>query len=243
MTEDFVDLININKYEVLRYLEYKGQDINDNLNSIIDECRTLTKEKINPRYISRVYSIKRYISSDNKDDNFIQLDGTNLKLYSRDICELLKNSDECILMACTLGIEIEKEIRKYSYTDLTKGIIVDSCATTAIEEVCDLVQEKVEKGFLEEGKYITTRYSPGYGDLSIDKNEDIINLLNAQKEIGLTITESKIMIPRKSVVAIIGVTNSLIKQEKKSCKSCKNYSTCKFKREVDGCGYKNIHRG
>lgn len=240
MNEDFVNLIEINEDEVLRYLEYKGQDIDDKLNSIINECRILTKEKINPRYISRVYSIRKYIL---EDDKFIQLEGTNLRLYSGDIYELLKNSDECILLACTLGIEIEKEIRKYSYMDLTKGIIIDSCATTAIEEVCDLVQKKIEDNLLEEGKYITTRYSPGYGDLPIDKNADIINLLNAQKVIGLTITDSGIMIPRKSVVAIIGITNSLIKQEKKLCENCEHRMTCKFKREVDGCGYKRTHEG
>lgn len=239
MNRDFVNLIDINKDEVLRYLEYKGQDIDDKLSCIINECRILTKEKINPRYISRVYSIKKNILS---DDRFIQIEGTSIKLHSKDIYELLKDSDECILMACTLGIEIEKEIKKYSYMDLTKGIIIDSCATTAIEEVCDLVQKQIEERLLKEDKYITTRYSPGYGDLSIDRNVDIINLLNAQKEIGLTITDSGIMIPRKSVVAIIGVTNSLIKKGKKSCESCEHRMTCKFKREVDGCGYKRIYK-
>ena len=79
-------------------------------------------------------------------------------------------------MSATLGLEIEREIRKLTYTELTKGIIVDACATTAIEEVCDIVQENIEKSLFDKGKYITMRYSPGYGDLSIDKNKDIINI-------------------------------------------------------------------
>ncbi len=50
-------------------------------------------------------------------------------------------------MATTIGIDIEKEIRRHSYSNLTKGLIIDSCGTTAIEEVCDIVQNNLEKVF------------------------------------------------------------------------------------------------
>ena len=144
--------------------------------------------------------------------------------------------DECILMSATLGLEIEREIRKLTYTELTKGIIVDACATTAIEEVCDIVQENMEKSLFDKGKYITMRYSPGYGDLSIDKNKDIINILNGQNRIGLTVSDSGIMIPRKSVVAIIGISNKEIKNRKRTCENCSNRHSCKFKKEAGSCG-------
>ena len=84
-------------------------------------------------------------------------------------------------MAATLGINIEKDIKKYSCTELTKGIIIDSCATTAIEEVCDKVQNEIENNILKNGQYLTFRYSPGYGDLSIEKNTEILTILNGQK--------------------------------------------------------------
>ena len=95
-------------------------------------------------------------------------------------------------MAATIGIDIEKEIRRHSYSNLTKGLIIDSCGTTAIEEVCDIVQNNLEKVFLKQDKFITMRYSPGYGDLPIEKNIDILNVLNAQKQIGLTITSMEL---------------------------------------------------
>lgn len=227
MVSDFANLININENEVLRYLEYKGQYINDNLKSTINECKKLTKDKINPRYVLRVYPILR-------ENNKIEIKGSNLKLVSKDIYKLFENCDGCIIMATTLGIEIEKEIRKYSYTELTKSIILDACATVGIEEFCDLIQDSIRDKLKGQGKYITTRYSPGYGDLSIDYNVEIINILNASKEIGLTITENKIMIPRKSVIAIMGVSDKSIEDKKKSCLNCKNYNCCKYKKE-DGC--------
>lgn len=236
MTKDFVNLININENEVLRYLEYKGQDISDNLKGTINECINLIKDKINPRYMLRVYPIKREKLS-------IVIKGTDLKLESEDLYNLLKECDKCIVMAITLGFEAEKEIRKYSYSELTKSIIIDSCATTAIEEVCDFVQDELEKELFQKGEYLTTRYSPGYGDLPIEKNIDIINLLNTQKEIGLTITGSGIMIPRKSVVAIMGIAKSESKNNKKLCSNCINRFDCKYKREVETCGCQGVYKG
>lgn len=237
MRNDFFNLININKSEVLRYLEYKGQDINDNLKNTINECIKLTKDKINPRYMLRVYPILR-----KKENNVIEVKGSSLKFSSKDIYKLLKNCDECIIIATTIGMEIEKEIRKHSYTELTKSIILDACATTAIEELCDLIQENLNLKLSNQGKYITNRYSPGYGDLPIDTNIEIINLLNSSKEIGLTITENKIMIPRKSVIAIIGISNSKVEVENKSCLNCKNYDSCKYKRGDEACGNKRLHK-
>ena len=230
MIKDFVDSISIDREEVLRYLEYKGQDIDNNLVEIIEECRNIAKDRINPRYTFRVYSIKQ------KYKGIIELEGTNLILESNDLYEILKDCNECILMTATLGINIEKDIKKYSCTELTKGIIIDSCATTAIEEVCDRVQNEIENNILKNGQYLTFRYSPGYGDLSIEKNTEILNILNGQKEIGLTITNSGIMIPRKSVIAIIGITDKKVEQDKTSCSTCKNKSKCKFKKGVNSCG-------
>ena len=238
MENNFVNLININENEVLRYLEYKGQKISDNLKNTIDECIKITKGKINPRYILRVYPILR--ENSNRDE--IHIKGSNLKLNSKDLYNLLDNCNECIIMIATLGIDIEKEIKKYSYLELTKSIIIDACATTAIEEACDLIQNNIEEELKNQGKYITMRYSPGYGDLPIEVNKEIINLLNSQKEIGLTITESGIMIPRKSVVAIIGITPNIVNKVNKSCLNCSNQLTCKYKKGDGNYGCKGIHK-
>ena len=234
MRENIKNLIEINQGEVLRYLQYKNQDIDNSLSEKIKKCINRTKEIINPRFIFRKYKIKKLKFSNEKNE--VYFEGTNLTLKSDDIYNLLLDCDECILMSATLGLEIEREIRKLTYTDLTKGIIIDACATTAIEEVCDIVQDNIAKNLLKEDKYITYRYSPGYGDLPIEKNLDINNLLNSQKEIGLTVTNSGIMIPRKSVVALIGVSHKRTNNFKKSCENCNNRHNCNYKKEGDSCG-------
>lgn len=233
MIDNIKNLIKINEREVLRYLQYKNQNIEDNLLQNIKQCIKITKENIKPRFIFRKYVIKKHKGFNEKSK--VYLEGTNLILHSDDIYNLLLECDECILMSSTLGLQIEKEIRKLTYTDLTKGIIIDACSTVAIEEVCDIVQDNIAKSLLKEDKYITYRYSPGYGDLSIEKNVDINNLLSSQKEIGLTVNSSGIMIPRKSVVALIGVSRKCISNIIKSCENCSDRYNCDYKKEEDSC--------
>jgi hypothetical protein len=221
--------LDINKEEVLRYLGYKGQDIDENLTNTIEECREEIKKVIMPRV---VYSYKNIKLS----DDGVEVITTNLILKGKDIKEHLKNSTECVLMAVTLGNEVEKRTRLYEKTNLTKALILDACATTAVEEVCDIVENSVKEKAISSGMNITFRYSPGYGDLSLNVQNSFLRALDAQKKIGLTVSENNLLFPRKSVTAIIGIVNSGIEKKRKSCKECSNYENCSFRREGESCG-------
>ncbi|BCZ47527.1 hypothetical protein psyc5s11_35940 [Clostridium gelidum] len=221
--------LEINKEEVLRYLGYKGQDIDENLNKTIEECREEIKKVITPRVI---YSYKNIKIS----DDGVEVITTNLILNGKDIKEHLKNSTECVLMAVTLGNDIERQTRLYEKTNLTKALILDACATTAVEEVCDIVENSVKEKAILDGMNITFRYSPGYGDLPLDVQNAFLRALDAQKKIGLTVSENNLLFPRKSVTAIIGIVNSGIEKKKKSCKECNNYENCSFRKEGESCG-------
>ena len=221
--------LDINKEEVLRYLGYKGQDIDENLTNTIEECREEIKKVIMPRV---VYSYKNIKLS----DDGVEVITTNLILNGKDIKEHLKNSTECVLMAVTLGNEVEKRTRLYEKTNLTKALILDACATTAVEEVCDIVENSVKEKAILSGMNITFRYSPGYGDLPLDVQNSFLRALDAQKKIGLTVSENNLLFPRKSVTAIIGIVNGGIEKKRKSCKECSNYENCSFRREGESCG-------
>jgi len=221
--------LDINKEEVLRYLGYKGQDIDESLTNTIEECREEIKKVIMPRV---VYSYKNI----NLSDDGVEVITTNLILKGNDIKEHLKNSTECVLMAVTLGNEVEKKTRLYEKTNLTKALILDACATTAVEEVCDIVENSVKEKAILSGMNITFRYSPGYGDLPLDVQNSFLRVLDAQKKIGLTVSENNLLFPRKSVTAIIGIVNSGIEKKRKSCKECSNYENCSFRREGETCG-------
>ena len=83
---------------------------------------------------------------------------------------------------------------------------------------------------------ITFRYSPGYGDLPLDIQKNFLNVLDAQKKIGLTTSENFLLFPRKSVTAIIGIINKNIKIKERNCQECNNYKNCSFRRKGENCG-------
>lgn len=221
--------IEIRKTEVLRYLGYKNQIIDEELMNIVDECRKLTLNTINPKYIYNKYDLDYYNSS-------VKIKESNIELKGKDIANLLKESKKCILGVATLGLEIEKLIKLYSYKDITRSLIIDACATIAIEEVFDLIEIDIKSKLKDTKENITWRYSPGYGDLPIETNKLILEVLDAQKHIGLTITNHNLLIPRKSVVAIMGIIDNKeidsIDTCNNKCIKCPNYNNCSYRREV-----------
>lgn len=222
--------MNIDKNEVLRYLGHKNQDIDEELNSLIDECMLEIVQISKPLYIYKIFDIEA------KDDSISVL-GTNLLLEGKDIYKHLKDAKRIAIMAATLGVNADNKIRITGKMDMTKSFILDACATDFIEKVCDKVEGEIIEKAKEENFKTNFRYSPGYGDLPIGIQGEIIGILNANKAIGLTTTESSIMIPRKSVTAIVGFLEQDAKvSKKKNCASCNLSKTCNFRREGGSCG-------
>lgn len=219
----------IPKKEVLRYLGHKNQEINGNIDRLIDETIKEAKELVNPKKVVARYKITI-------NDTGVSLDNTNLILTGEDIKNHLKYSKDIYIMAVTLGSAIEKKIAYYEKIDLTKAVILDSCATTAVEEFCDFIEEDIKKIAESEYKGITFRYSPGYGDLPIDIQKDFLDTLNATKTIGLTVSSHNLLMPRKSVTAIIGLIPKDRAINKRTCEVCSNYNNCKFRKEGVSCG-------
>lgn len=173
-----------------------------------------------------------------KYSEHIQVLRSSLVLRGKDMMAHLKDAKACAIMAVTLGNRIESKIRFYEKTNLTKAVIMDACATTAVEWLCDEVAKEIKKEAASRNLRATHRYSPGYGDFSIDIQEQILNNLEAQKKIGLTCTEEHMLIPRKSVTAIIGFQDKNLTTKHLGCKQCSKYGDCTYKREGNDCGNK-----
>ncbi|GAA0859164.1 MULTISPECIES: methionine synthase [Clostridium] len=226
--------INIDENEVLRYLGYKGQKIEEELLLKIRDTIEEGKKLFAPKVIYKEYPI-------NILENGVDVVGTTLVLEGNDIKKLLIGSNRCILMAATIGNYIEKKIRLYERIDLTRGMILDSVSTTAVEELCDKVCALIEKDIIEDFEDLTFRYSPGYGDLSLNIQKNFIEVLDATRKIGVNASEHMLLFPRKSVTAIVGIRKKLGKKTKKSCINCKNYENCLYRKEENSCGFKGVY--
>jgi hypothetical protein len=217
--------MDISKDEILRYLGYNNQGLDEKIliqiDSGIKELNLIIKE----RFIYNVFDMKM-------KDAKIELSNSNLIFIGKDIKSHLNQCSKCAVMAVTLGVEVDKKIMGYSKMDLVKSLILDACATTAIEAICDKVENEIKEVAKAQGFNITTRYSPGYGDFPLDIQADILNNLDAYRKIGLSTTENCILLPRKSVTAVIGFHQGKITQKKIKCNECKN-KNCNFRK--DGC--------
>lgn len=239
----------INKDEVLRYLGYKGQKIGAELDHLINSCIQETKTLAKPLFAYKIFDI---ISS----SELIELEECSLSLKSRDIQRHLGNSKACVILAATLGAAVENRIRYLSKIDLTHALILDACAAEAVEGLCNEVEKEIRSQTQCKLLSLTNRYSPGYGDFPLSVQPQIINALKADKAIGLTCTDDFILLPRKSVTAIMGlydasISSSLVKHLEAStlssdktnssnrlfngcsdCISCSSRSSCLYRREV-----------
>lgn len=215
--------VNIDKNEVLRYMGYHGQALDENITGLIDDCINEMKTLIEERHFYTYCKIVR-------DNNKPNLKECSLELTGNSINKHLKDCNSCILLAVTLGSTVDMRIRYYEKFNMTKAVILDSCATTAVEEICDKVCSEIDEKIKNQGKCLTSRFSPGYGDFPISIQNNFISAIEADKKIGLTVSDHSILIPRKSVTAVAGITNILNKTENNKCLACSNFTNCAFKR-------------
>jgi hypothetical protein len=219
--------MEIDKVEVLRYLGYKDQKIDKSIIDLIEICSKEVIDICKENFVYQIFDIHH-------KDNQIILLGSTLVLKDMDIINHLASSKKCLVMAATLGIDVDRRIAYYSRFDITKGLIMDACATTAIENLCDELQAQIMEKSLVDNLHITNRFSPGYGDFSIKNQREVLNVLNAYKNIGLSVTESSIMIPRKSVTALIGLSEIETLESNDKCSGCKNID-CSFRKDGRYC--------
>lgn len=215
--------MKVDRKEALRYMGYRGQHLDENterlLNDCIDEVISISKNG----FLYNIFDIER-------TEEGLRLKGSTLVLRGKDIGSHLSKSEKCAVMAVTLGLEADRRIAVYSKTNLTKGIVFDACAAAAVESLCDMVQEKIEKEAEAMGLKITKRFSPGYGDFDIEIQKEIVRVLDTYRKIGLSVNESSIMIPRKSVTAFIGLQAEECDRERHYCGRCDNRS-CMFRKD------------
>ena len=219
-------LEKIDRAEAFRYMGHKGGDVPESMTALADECERQLLAAVAPRFVYAVFDIA-------PDGNGITLGGTPLVLKGSDIAMHLKDCGRCVLFAATLGAGADKVIRSYESEAMEKAVVADCLASAAIEQVCDKAEKEIYEKLL--GMHFTWRFSPGYGDLPLDVQSDLLNVLNAQKRIGLTATESQILIPRKSVTAVIGVSEREIAKGRRGCAVCNVRDKCEFRKSGTHC--------
>ncbi len=117
----------------------------------------------------------------------------------------LQGCKKAVLFAATVGSGIDRLIRRYEKADPKLGLLLQGLGAERVESLCDAFDAEVKACAEKLGGSTNWRYSPGYGDLPIEVQRVFLPLLDAERRLGITLSESCLMAPSKSVTAIIGV--------------------------------------
>ena len=206
--------------EAVRYLGVGRNAADEQTEKLISEVFTELDRIARPKAVHRVFSCVQ-----RKEE--IQI-GT-MQVHSKNLARNLQGCTQTVLMATTLGIEVDLAMRRYALTDMAKVVIFQACAAAMLEEFCDECQAKIADEMAPEYKGMRPRFSPGYGDFDIHHQEEILRMLDAHKKIGLSMTESCMLTPTKSVTALIGFAEKEMDCPKSGCEACEK-KDCIYRR-------------
>lgn len=169
----------------------------DEILGLIDECLAEVREMLQ-------YKVCYAILTAKTDSNIISLSCG--QITSRNLAKNLSGCDKAIIFAATIGIGIDRLISKYSRLSPAKALCLQAIGAERVEALCNAFCEKMESEFQGKGESLRPRFSPGYGDLPLETQKMIFSLLDCPKRIGVTLGDTLLMSPSKSVTAFIGIT-------------------------------------
>lgn len=152
-----------------------------------------------------------------------------------DIARHLAGCGEAVLLAVTLGPGVDAQIRRAGVGDVAAGAASDALASALAEQAADQAEARLRAMAAAEGVYLTGRYSPGYGDWPIGVQPRIAALLDTSRRIGLCVTGTCLMLPRKSVTAALGVSREPVTGYRAGCAHCQLRDKCEYRKRGETC--------
>lgn len=200
----FVDRIDPNLLEpdfpeVFRYMGYSLKDRTE----LIDEVRPIVYEVV-PELQNVLVPQAVYVGYPLKIENdTLYFDQYQVK--SKELSRYLRKCSAIYLFAATLGPKIDQQIQKMEKLDPVRGVIMQAAGAMYIEKYCDLLCEKLSADAAADGYETKHRFSPGFADVPLETQKLFFKVLDCSHKIGLTLMDTLIMAPEKSVTAFVGV--------------------------------------
>ncbi len=208
--------------EVLRYLGYGGQQITPELADRIEELSERVDVVSRPTVVQRTFL------------------PAEVRFPGQDLARHLSGAVEVVLFAATIGHGVDRELRRLSMTDPLGQVIFDAAATAAVEHLADKAEATIRASAAERGLFCSWRYSPGYGDLPLDVQPEFLAMIDAARRAGITLTPSNLMVPTKSVTAIVGIHPTPQPRPASPCDVCEwqkgRDPFCHFQKGPRPCG-------
>lgn len=179
--------------ETARYLGYRKTSLPDEqISSLIDECIRELFNVISPQAVYEFFDLETAFPH--------SVRFADVEIISVDLARNLHDCKKVALLAATIGPQVDAVIRRCQTLNPAKASVMQAAGAMYIEKFVDLVNDEIKKAVCGKSK---PRFSPGFGDVSLEVQKDFFRLLPCAR-IGLTLMDSLIMSPEKSVTAFVG---------------------------------------
>ena len=179
-----------------------------------------------PRYLFKDFSLQK------EKDGWL-LPEAGLLLPGKLADRMLSGCHHAALLICTLGAAFDTLLRAAQVRDMAKAVLLDACGSAYVEAACDRAEADIARR--HPGQYLTDRFSPGYGDLPLDLQDELLRALDAPRKAGVYVTREHWMVPAKSVSAVIGLSDSPRPARIRGCAYCSMRETCPLRERGDTC--------
>lgn len=206
--------------QVCRYLGCRGE-VDPALAGRIRALTHQVEEAAQPRTASRIFPLS-FPGGD-------RLALGPLTVESAALRKNLAGCEEVILFAATLGVGVDRLIARSGAGRVSDAAVYQAAGAALIEAVCDQAWEELRRAGEAEGWHLRPRFSPGYGDFPLSCQRELLTLLRAPETIGLTTGESMLLLPTKSVTAVMGRSRLALPCHRTGCEAC-GKTDCAFRR-------------
>lgn len=217
VTARAVSLETVPMRQVFRYMGMGGHAPDEALKALAADCL--------PEFLAAVRPRACYAQTSVAVDGDQVILGP-LTVQSRKLARNLQGCDRAVWFAATLGADIDRQRRRMSVTSQARALVLDAMGSAGIEAVCDILCKRFAKEHPD--RKLRPRFSPGYGDLPLDFQRPFLTLLDAQRKAGITLLDSLLMTPQKSVSAIVGLGPAGCEQGIGGCDECGRVD-CEFR--------------
>lgn len=228
--------IAVDRGEMLRYLGYAGQKIDGELAGRIGRIAAEVEGSLVPRGVSRAFPIDTDRLGTEGSPG-VRLAGAAVELDGGDIARHLAGARAAVLMAVTLGAESERRLRTLASLHPLDAALYDAACSAYIEAAADEVDRRIALAAERAQLTRNGRFSCGYGDFPLTAQAAIVGALDAGRAIGLTVTAESLLIPTKSVTAVIGIFDegASVADASRTCAGCALRDGCAFRRRGETC--------
>lgn len=145
------------------------------------------------------------------------------------VVDVVHGAEEMIVGVCTIGPKVDARIKEYRENDQFTMMILDELASWATDQVRRQLYTFLQDEAKAHGWRTSSMLSPGESEWSVGDQTTLFKLVDA-REIGVTLTDSCIMRPLKSLSLIVGTgSNEMGEEGLTNCEFCSIRDRCRYR--------------